>query len=340
LICSTLLWHRRHREQYLRGDFIGSDVASAVAAEAAVTSSNSSSRQAGSPGGSITPRELGIGCIGRNAYCALTCLACLCTPPCPSCRVLAVAGPSWLANFGQTRARKQIERTVARAQEQEAALAKRLARIRRGAAAGTSATHSRRRPNIKWKNGRVQEATTSPAGAELHVGEDGDEFLVEAESGSDSLLDSDHDSVAREEDAVVYLPKVCCVVNWCCVFRLLFDLYECWLGARRDGQVIFASRTHSQLGQFVKEAKKTVFGSDLRVVSLGSRKALCINKDVRKLGSVAGMNEACLQLKDRTRRKRIPQSQSNSKTKRGGWFSVHAPATARALHIVRPSLGC
>lgn len=43
-------------------------------------------------------------------------------------------------------------------------------------------------------------------------------------------------------------------------------------------KVYFCSRTHSQLSQFIKELRKTVFANEMRVVSLGSRKNLCINQ--------------------------------------------------------------
>ena len=45
-------------------------------------------------------------------------------------------------------------------------------------------------------------------------------------------------------------------------------------------KVYFCSRTHSQLSQFIKELRKTAFGSELQVVSLGSRKNLCINDGI------------------------------------------------------------
>ncbi|GMH15967.1 hypothetical protein Nepgr_017808 [Nepenthes gracilis] len=61
-------------------------------------------------------------------------------------------------------------------------------------------------------------------------------------------------------------------------------------------KVYFCSRTHSQLSQFVKELRKTAFGSELSVVSLGSRKNFCINEEVLKLGSTTRINERCLEL--------------------------------------------
>ena len=45
-------------------------------------------------------------------------------------------------------------------------------------------------------------------------------------------------------------------------------------------QVIFCSRTHSQLSQFVGELHRTPFGDSMTLIALGSRKALCINEQV------------------------------------------------------------
>ncbi|XP_048547981.1 ATP-dependent DNA helicase DDX11-like isoform X2 [Triticum urartu] len=61
-------------------------------------------------------------------------------------------------------------------------------------------------------------------------------------------------------------------------------------------KVYFTSRTHSQLSQFVGELKRTNFSGKLRTVCLGSRKSLCINMDVQKLGSANRINERCLEL--------------------------------------------
>lgn len=53
-------------------------------------------------------------------------------------------------------------------------------------------------------------------------------------------------------------------------------------------KVYFCSRTHSQLSQFVKELQKTVFANEMSVVSLGSRKNLCINQGLEILLQLEG----------------------------------------------------
>ncbi|XP_076911662.1 uncharacterized protein LOC143569694 [Bidens hawaiensis] len=63
-----------------------------------------------------------------------------------------------------------------------------------------------------------------------------------------------------------------------------------------DFKIYFCSRTHSQLSQFVKELKKTVFANEIKVACLGSRKNFCINEDVLKLGNSTLINEQCLDL--------------------------------------------
>ncbi|XP_036721871.1 ATP-dependent DNA helicase DDX11 isoform X4 [Balaenoptera musculus] len=61
-------------------------------------------------------------------------------------------------------------------------------------------------------------------------------------------------------------------------------------------EIYYCSRTHSQLAQFVHEVQKSPFGKDTRLVSLGSRQNLCVNEDVRKLGSVQLINDRCVEL--------------------------------------------
>ena len=71
-------------------------------------------------------------------------------------------------------------------------------------------------------------------------------------------------------------------------------------------QIIFCSRTYSQLTQFVGELHRTPFADSMSLVSLGSRRALCINDDVLKLKAPGLINERCLDLqKPASSRKKV-----------------------------------
>ncbi len=74
-------------------------------------------------------------------------------------------------------------------------------------------------------------------------------------------------------------------------------------------QIFYCSRTHSQLTQFINELRRAKFPPSIRDVStkdtdiedlkhltLGSRKNLCINPSVNKLNSLAAINERCAEL--------------------------------------------
>jgi len=74
-------------------------------------------------------------------------------------------------------------------------------------------------------------------------------------------------------------------------------------------QIFYCSRTHSQLTQFINELRRVNFPpsikddkfketdiEDLKHLTLGSRKNLCINPKVNKLGSVTAINERCSEL--------------------------------------------
>ncbi|KAG1465292.1 hypothetical protein G6F46_003542 [Rhizopus delemar] len=70
-----------------------------------------------------------------------------------------------------------------------------------------------------------------------------------------------------------------------------------------ETKIFYASRTHSQLAQFVHEVNKTTYSKNLYEVSLGSRKNLCINKEVSKLGNVHRINESCLDMQKKGSKK-------------------------------------
>lgn len=50
------------------------------------------------------------------------------------------------------------------------------------------------------------------------------------------------------------------------------------------------------------EVNKTTHSNNLYEVSLGSRKNLCINKEVSKLGNIHRINEACLDMQKKGKR--------------------------------------
>lgn len=79
-------------------------------------------------------------------------------------------------------------------------------------------------------------------------------------------------------------------------------------------QIIYCSRTHSQLAQFVHEIHRTVYRHRVRVVSLGSRINLCVNPQVRALGSALRMNDRCLDLLQQKEKKSDNGDNDNNDT--------------------------
>eukprot|EP01039_Chlorochromonas_danica_P003214 gene3214-3520_t len=62
-------------------------------------------------------------------------------------------------------------------------------------------------------------------------------------------------------------------------------------------KIIFSSRTHSQLSQFLQEVKRTIFASRCHGILLASRKQLCLLPSVRNLTSEAAINDRCEDLR-------------------------------------------
>ncbi|PVU96159.1 hypothetical protein BB559_002471 [Furculomyces boomerangus] len=71
-------------------------------------------------------------------------------------------------------------------------------------------------------------------------------------------------------------------------------------------KVVYASRTHSQLKQTIKELKRTKFWTErkIRSVTIGSRMQLCINSKIKKSSITAGqLNEKCIEMQKSTKKK-------------------------------------
>ncbi|XP_007935373.1 ATP-dependent DNA helicase DDX11 [Orycteropus afer afer] len=81
-------------------------------------------------------------------------------------------------------------------------------------------------------------------------------------------------------------------------------------------KIYYCSRTHSQLAQFVHEVQKSPFGKDTRLVSLGSRQSLCVNEDVKNLGSVQLINDRCIEMQRTKHEKRSKAEEEKPKRRR------------------------
>ncbi|KAJ2448559.1 ATP-dependent DNA helicase chl1 [Coemansia sp. RSA 2336] len=126
---------------------------------------------------------------------------------------------------------------------------------------------------------RMGAVSRNPVGHKRNASDgNGDEDLL-VDYGSDDLAEADqahkllaaYDSDSDEEDKLPEEPSIT--------------------------KIIYASRTHSQLQQFVSEIKRTRYGKSIKCVVLGSRAQLCTNATVRRAcGSVQALNEKCTEM--------------------------------------------
>lgn len=110
------------------------------------------------------------------------------------------------------------------------------------------------------------------------------------------------------------------------------DLCDTALGPK----IIYCSRTHSQLTQFVRELKKTVFSGRVRTVALASRGNLCINDVVTKLSSLSLINDRCLDMQKAPSKASASPERKRAKAKSVGKcpFYRHPAMEALATDIL------
>ncbi|XP_021565714.1 ATP-dependent DNA helicase DDX11 isoform X2 [Carlito syrichta] len=115
-------------------------------------------------------------------------------------------------------------------------------------------------------------------------------------------------------------------------------------GADEDGddleeehvtKIYYCSRTHSQLAQFVREVKKSPFGKDVRLVSLGSRQSLCVNEDVKSLRSVQLINDRCMELQRSKHEKKHGAEQEKPKRRRQEKQAACPFYNCEQMHLLR-----
>ncbi|KAM9377189.1 ATP-dependent DNA helicase DDX11 [Pholidichthys leucotaenia] len=98
-------------------------------------------------------------------------------------------------------------------------------------------------------------------------------------------------------------------------------------------KIYYCSRTHSQLAQFVHEVQKSPFSKDISLVTLGSRQNLCINDEVRRLGSIQRINDRCLEMQKNKHEKQ--NHEEGVKRPRGPAKMVCPYNKASALQLMR-----
>ncbi|KAM9815512.1 ATP-dependent DNA helicase DDX11 isoform 1-T1 [Syngnathus typhle] len=101
-------------------------------------------------------------------------------------------------------------------------------------------------------------------------------------------------------------------------------------------KIYYCSRTHSQLAQFVHEVQKSPFSKDISLVIMGSRQNLCVNEEVRRLGSVQRINDRCMEMQKNKHEK--PHHDEGAKRKRGPPKSVCPYNKVSALQQMRDEL--
>uniref|UniRef100_A0A665VJE8 ATP-dependent DNA helicase DDX11 n=1 Tax=Echeneis naucrates TaxID=173247 RepID=A0A665VJE8_ECHNA len=99
-------------------------------------------------------------------------------------------------------------------------------------------------------------------------------------------------------------------------------------------KIYYCSRTHSQLAQFVHEVQKSPFSKDISLVTLGSRQNLCINEEVRRLGSIQRINDRCMEMQ-KNKHAEKQHHEEDVKRRRGPAKSVCPYNKASAMQQMR-----
>ena len=147
--------------------------------------------------------------------------------------------------------------------------------------------------------------------------------------------------LTRRGGASAFCVPVCVCV--CVCVRVYMTVFVCTralagVTRRHSAQIYYCSRTHTQLAQFMGEVMSLKAFAPVRALALGSRKVLCVNRDVRKLASDARIADRCLELQDARRKKpsawRVQQWGGGETSRRAG------SGKRRTVGADRPAKGC
>uniref|UniRef100_A0A2K5D6F7 DEAD/H-box helicase 11 n=1 Tax=Aotus nancymaae TaxID=37293 RepID=A0A2K5D6F7_AOTNA len=212
-----------------------------------------------------------------------------------SCKVTAgtprpAGEPAWVTEFVQKKEERDLVDRLKAEQARRRQREERLQQLQHRAQLKYAAKRLRQEQEETENLLRLSREMleTGPGAERLEQLESGEEELVLAEYESDeekkaaSGVDEDEDDLEEEHVTKVY----------------------------------YCSRTHSQLAQFVHEVKKSPFGKDVRLVSLGSRQNLCVNEDVKSLGSVQLINDRCVDMQRSRHEKKKGAEEEKPKRRR------------------------
>ncbi|XP_058415053.1 ATP-dependent DNA helicase DDX11 isoform X1 [Diceros bicornis minor] len=178
--------------------------------------------------------------------------------------------PDWVTQFVQKKEEREL---VDRLKEERVRRKKREERLR----------HIRHNAQLKYAAKRVRQEEEETErllrlSREMLAAGTGAEQLEQLASGEEELVLAEYESDEEKGTASGV------------------DEDEDDLEEEHVTKIYYCSRTHSQLAQFVHEVQKSPFGKDTRLVSLGSRQNLCVNEDVKNLGSVQLINDRCVEM--------------------------------------------
>ncbi|XP_065058183.1 ATP-dependent DNA helicase DDX11-like [Rhopilema esculentum] len=178
--------------------------------------------------------------------------------------------PSWVNEYEEKQAKRQLAEKIDR---QKAKLEKnqaKLEKLKKEREVAAAARNKRKREDSVAEDAKEGKSNNKEV-VEDETEDDDDELVLSDYNSDGDEKDPDKSSSENETDSES--EEDCASVK-----------------------IFYCSRTHSQLAQFVNEVKKSPFGKEVKVVSLGSRQNLCINEQVQNLRSNHRINERCLEL--------------------------------------------
>ncbi|XP_038196403.1 ATP-dependent DNA helicase DDX11 isoform X2 [Arvicola amphibius] len=198
--------------------------------------------------------------------------------------------PDWITEFVQKKEERDL---VERLKEEQAKRRKREERLQQVCQDGRLRFAAKR-----MKQEEEETETLLRLSREMLAGGMGLEQLEQLECGEEELVLAEYESDEERRAS-----------------RVDEDEDEDDLEEEHITKIYYCSRTHSQLAQFIQEVRKSPFGKETRLVSLGSRQNLCVNEDVKSLSSVQLMNDRCVDMQ-RSKHEKNGAVEDKSKRKR------------------------